>query len=240
MKVSSISTNYQQNNTSFKARTVKVNALTKFVNTFSKAGRTANQQMKKISEAYGEMDVYQKKLNNGMIALQHINIGEKGLFRSRRNDSQIPYTPTWERLILITKEGDIQGEKRLEINTDEFKLLWTYFPILRTYISKILKEKPDEYSKYDTKFLKKIKITESADEFFIFTRVTKDNYGNCSMLETLKTNKDYNGAILDEWLYHNVSYRWRNVARKEALGDGTDLYTYRPKGEPLGGSIVVF
>ena len=240
MKVSSIRTNYQQNNTSFKARTVKVNALTKFVNTFSKAGRTANQQMKKISEAYGEMDVYQKKLNNGMIALQHINIGEKGLFRSRRNDSQIPYTPTWERLILITKEGDIQGEKHLEINTDRFKLLWTYFPILRTYISKILKEKPDEYSKYHTKFVKKIKITESADEFFIFTRVTKDNYGNCSMLETLKTNKDYNGAILDEWLYHNVSYRWRNVARKEALGDGTDLYTHRPKGQPLGGSIVVF
>ena len=237
MKVSSISTNYQQNNTSFKARTVKVNALTKFVNTFSKAGRTANQQMKKISEAYGEMDVYQKKLNNGMIALQHINIGEKGLFRSRRDDSQIPYTPTWERLILITKEGDIQGEKRLEINTDTFRLLDTHFPILKTYIAKILKEQPDEYSE---KFVKKIKITESADEFFIFTRVTKDNYGNCSMLETLKTNKDYNGAILDEWLYHNVSYRWRNVARKEALGDGTDLYTHRPKGQPLGGSIVVF
>ena len=75
-----------------------------------------NRKMKKISEAYGEMDVYQKKLNNGMIALQHINIGEKGLFRSRRNDTQIPYTPTWERLILITKEGDIQGEKHLEIN----------------------------------------------------------------------------------------------------------------------------
>ena len=220
----------QQNNTSFKARTVKVNALTKFVNTFSKAGRTANQQMKKISEAYGEMDVYQKKLNNGMIALQHINIGEKGLFRSRRNDSQIPYTPTWERLILITKEGDIQGEKRLKINTDMFRLFHTSFPILKTYITKILKEKPDEYSKYHTKFVKKIKITESADEFFIFTRVTKDNYGNCSMLETLKTNKDYNGAILDEWLYRNAAYRWRNVARKEALGDGTVLYTHRPKG----------
>ena len=30
--------------TSFKARTVKVDALTKFVNTFSKADRTANHQ----------------------------------------------------------------------------------------------------------------------------------------------------------------------------------------------------
>lgn len=228
MKVSSISTNYQQNNTSFKARTVKVNSLTKFVNTFSKAGRTANQQMKKISEAYGEMDVYQKKLNNGMIALQLINIGEKGLFRSRRNDTQIPYTPTWERLILITKEGDIQGVKRLEINTDMFQLLHTSFPILRTYISKILKEKPNEYSKYDTKFVKKIKITESADEF-LFTRVTKEGCESYSMLETLKTNKDYNGAILDEWLYRTVSYRWRNLARKETLGDGTDLYTHRPE-----------
>ena len=234
MKVSSISTNYQQNNTSFKARTVKVNALTKFVNTFSKAGRTANQQMKKISEAYGEMDVYQKKLNNGMIALQHINIGEKGLFRSRRNDSQIPYTPTWERLILITKEGDIQGEKRLEINTDTFRLLDTHFPILKTYIAKILKEKPDEYSE---KFVKKFKITESADEF-IFTRVTKDGYGKWNMLETLKTNKDYNGAILDEWLFRNVSYKWRNLARKEALGDGTDLYTFRPEPQREDGTLV--
>ena len=224
MKVSSISTNHQQNNTSFKARTVKVNALTKFVNTFSKAGRTANQQMKKISEAYGEMDVYQKKLNNGMIALQHINIGEKGLFRSRRNDSQIPYTPTWERLILITKEGDIQGEKRLEINTDMFRLFHTSFPILRTYISKILKEKPDEYSKYDTKFVKKIKITESADEF-LFTRVSKAGCKSYSKLETLKTNKDYNGAILDEWLFKNLGHRWRKLARKEALGDYRFIYT---------------